>query len=154
MNKALLAQAGSAKATAIALRQPLNLSFARAVEGVLIGSIFGKEPDRQDLRDAISEQIKQLRDELVGPSPSTVEVLLAERIAISWLHVMHAEMIAGEEDIDNDFIQKWLNRTSARYVSALESLAKVQRLLRVPMVQVNIAEQQIVTNKRVRPRRA
>jgi hypothetical protein len=85
----------------------------------------------------------RLRAELLGPSPSAVERLLVERVAIGWLEVHSAEyQIAVCKARHREYWQHQVNHAHRRFLSALRLLAAVRHLPR-PVVQVNIGEQQV-----------
>jgi hypothetical protein len=85
----------------------------------------------------------RLRAELLGPSPSAIERLLAERVAIGWLEVNTAEyQLTVCDSRDRDHWQQQVNHGNRRFLSALRLLAAVRRLPR-PALQVNIGEQQV-----------
>jgi hypothetical protein len=101
------------------------------------------------VREAVSRKLRKMRKELAGPTPSPLEALLAERIAACWLHLQHAESIYAQAFKQGsiplavgDYHQRRLSRAQRRYVEAIRTLAQVRRLL-TPVVQVNIAEQQV-----------
>ena len=66
--------------------------LAKHIEGMWIEHIVGKK----DLfhREALSRRVSELRTELLGPSPSPVERLLADQIVFCWLQVCDADIRA------------------------------------------------------------
>jgi hypothetical protein len=87
--------------------------------------------------------MKQLRAELLGPAPTAVERLLAERVAIGWLEVHTAEYRLAVADAE--FRQYWhrqVDHAHRRFLAAVRLLTAVRRLPR-PALQVNIGEQQV-----------
>ena len=73
--------------------------------------------------------------QLAGPRPTAVERLLAEQVAILWVHVRLAEVIADlafhEADCSlrwRDYCDRRADRFRRRYVQALKALADVRRL--------------------------
>ncbi len=102
-------------------------------------------------QEAIERQVARMRADLLGPSPAPLERLLAERVVACWLQVYYLETTyaqrlekAGATNWANDDgHQRRQERAHRRYLSAIKALAQVRRLL-VPMVQVNIAEQQTI----------
>jgi hypothetical protein len=88
-------------------------------------------------------ELNDIRAELLGPAPTAVERLLAERVAIGWLEVHTAEhqLWVGSPD-DRPHWQRQVDHAHRRFTSALRLLTAVRRLPR-PAVQVNIGEQQV-----------
>ena len=98
-----------------------------------------------------------MRDELAPCGSSPLEVLLAERAALCWLHVqlMEYEAIAYAGDLANisdsikaremdrraEVVDRRLAHAQSRYVQALTALAKVRKLI-TPVVigQLNVSE--------------
>lgn len=127
---------------------PVKLDLGRRAQRLLVDAIANGNEGKLA---AITAKTDELRQELVGPRATTAELLLAERIVLCWLQLHHAEMFHADKAknggtaIEYRWAQDWLDKAHNRYLSALTALAKVQRLLRVPAVQVNIAQQQIVS---------
>ena len=101
------------------------------------------------IQEALHCKLKSLRREIGGPDPSPLEDLLARRIAACWLQVHYLETIYADNVENHGLGSKWseslqrsMDRAQRRYLSAIKSLVQVRRLLG-PMVQVNIAEQQV-----------
>ena len=101
------------------------------------------------VQEALHCKLKSLRREIGGPDPSPLEDLLARRIAACWLQVHYLETIYADNVGNHGLGSKWseslqrsMDRAQRRYLSAIKSLVQVRRLLG-PMVQVNIAEQQV-----------
>lgn len=88
-------------------------------------------------------ELDNLRAELLGPAPSAVERLLAERVAIGWLEVHTAEyQLAVTDSESRSHWQRQVDHAHRRFLSALRLLTAVRRLPR-PALQVNIGEQQV-----------
>jgi hypothetical protein len=88
-------------------------------------------------------EMDRVRAALLGPAPSPVERLLAERVAIGWLEVHAAEFRLLQADSDwREHWQKQVDHAHRRFLSALRMLTSVRQLPR-PAVQVNIADQQV-----------
>ena len=101
------------------------------------------------IQEALHSKLNALRREIGGPDPSPLEDLLAQRIAACWLQVHHIETIYALNVENNGLGGRWsesmqrsMDRAQRRYLSAIKTLVQVRRLLG-PMVQVNIAEQQV-----------
>jgi hypothetical protein len=86
-----------------------------------------------------------LRNELSGPSPSVLERLLIDQVVLSYLHLNMIEYqhgpLMGGSDASMEIIEFWerrLDGAQRRYLRAIESLARVRRLLKLPGPQFNI----------------
>ena len=96
----------------------------------------------------MTRKLDSLRWEVAGPAPSTLERLLADRVAIGWLGLAVAEgtyhlaLERGVSASDDEFYQRRVERAQRRYLAAIKTLATVQRL-GVPTVQINVADQQV-----------
>ena len=113
--------------------------IAYAVEPRMIRRAFGEKA----LATAEGVRLK-LRSfaELAGPTPSAVERLLAERVALCWLDCHYAEYMeiaatSGRSFAQADFTAHQRNRAHRRYLSALKALAAVRKLP-IVAVQVNM----------------
>ena len=99
--------------------------------------------------EASALKLAEIRRELAGPDPSPTERLLAERAALCWWLVYRYEAIyAGSKELNlrqADFQQRRIDRTHARFLSALKTLATVRKLA-VPALQVNIGNNQLNTS--------
>ena len=111
-------------------------------------------------QEAIRRTLAAMRDDLAGPTPTLLEQLLAERIALCWLHVAFLERctVAAMQEgaspeprsmIQREFEmkrisahQKWLGQAHHRYLKSINSLAQIRKLQR-PAMQLNIAENQV-----------
>jgi hypothetical protein len=98
------------------------------------------------VQEGLRNKLESLRAELAGPNPSPLERLLAERIALCWLHLHHLETIyAGKNGMALELAmhyQKCIDRAHKRYLSAIKTLATVRKLA-LPVLQVNIAKKQV-----------
>ena len=103
--------------------------------------------DQLLLRSAVKRELGELRTQLCGPDPSSLERLLVERILSCWLQVNYldarsAQMVSELTLAQSEQFQRLVDRAHRRFLAAIKSLAQVRRLLG-PTVQVNIAEKQI-----------
>ena len=92
-------------------------------------------------------RLQLMREELAGDNPTPLEKLLAERIALCWLHLNICEITLAQKGHDMTltvaaYQQKRLDRAHKRYLSAIKALAQVRKL-QLPNVQVNIGEKQV-----------
>lgn len=94
--------------------------------------------------EAIHRTVSTLRQELLGPSPTTLERLLVTRIIVCWLHVQDADLryarLLGEDHAfeAGDAYQRRQDRAQRRYLHAIKALAQVRKLT-AETVQINIA---------------
>jgi hypothetical protein len=99
--------------------------------------------DNQATRNAILFKMAKIRLDLVGPDPSPLEGLLADRVVLGWLHVHTLEMTYGDgsglRPAEAGRHQRALSRAHTRYLAALKTLAVVQRLA-VPVLQARLRE--------------
>jgi len=95
-------------------------------------------------REALERKLEQLRDELGGPNPQPLERLLVERVVLCWLHVHYAEVQFGlassiSKIEREDYLQRQLDRTQGRYLTAIKCLETVRRLAIPIKVDVTVA---------------
>lgn len=85
------------------------------------------------VREALVKKLVDLKQKLAGPSPSTLESLLIERIASTWLQACHADcMVAQCAHVDikwQRFLQQRADRASKNLQHAVKNLAIVRQLL-------------------------
>ena len=99
-------------------------------------------------RTATEREVEKLRRELAGPEPSPLERLLVDRIVACWLQATYADtkyahrLKDGLTLTEAEFHQRRGERAQRQLLRAVQALATVRRLLG-PVVQVNIADQQI-----------
>jgi hypothetical protein len=104
------------------------------------------------LHMAIQKQVGQMARDLGAAQASPLERLLIAQVLIAWLRWQTVEWTYQrnfEESITLTkalYLEKRLTAAHRRYLQAIESLARVQRLLKRAPVQINIAQQQIVAN--------
>ncbi len=110
---------------------------------------MSKEKDLAS-REMITRQLANMREEIAGDNPSSVERLLAERIVATWLQIQLFEglyainMSKSMTIAQAEYHQKRLDRAYRRHLSAIRTLAQVRKM--GPAVQINIAEKQIITS--------
>jgi hypothetical protein len=103
---------------------------ARVVDAIL-DRVAGKDL-RQ--REAIRRKAEQFRKELAGPSPSAIEMILAERCAVLYLAVHESDLYAYKGlDVLSvkraDFHERRRDRANRRLLSGLKALALVKEKL-------------------------
>ncbi len=103
---------------------------------------------RAGLRESLKAGLGELPKELARPGDGPLEHLLIDQIVIAWLRQGIAEYYYTEQ-LENSFTyesgrywERRLTQTQARYLKAVESLARVRKLSRPGAVQVNIGAQQ------------
>lgn len=123
------------------------LDVARAAEILWTNAIAG---EHRAARKLVRTDLDGIKTSLLGQSPTPLERLLVDRIAVCWLQVQHADgsYVAelGKAPLElGDYLQRRQDRAHKRYLGALKALAQVRRLLS-PAVQINVAENQVVAN--------
>jgi hypothetical protein len=100
-------------------------------------------PTRLYSRELLQAQADEVLASVLGPDPTPVERLLAERVAVGWLQVQDADV---QVSLANGLVPalelKRADSAYRRYLAALRALAAFRRLPR-PAMQVNIGEQQV-----------
>ena len=85
------------------------------------------------LRESTARKAEALARELAGPEPSVVEKLLAERAALCWMQLAHADALAAQSLSQSrqhaDFWAKRQSGAHRRYLSSLAALVTLRRLL-------------------------
>jgi len=119
--------------------------IAWQTEQSLIELYVGK--DNVLSRQMSEKRLKLMRRELAGDNPTPLEKLLAQRIALCWLHVHLCEINLAQKGREYSiaqatYHQKRLDSAHKRYLGAIKALAQVRKL-QLPNVQVNIGEKQV-----------
>jgi hypothetical protein len=96
-------------------------------------------------REAIKQKLDDVRAELEGPNPTPIERLLAERASLCWaLTNWYEERFVNADSMSitqADYFQRRIDRSHRRFLSAVETLARVRKLA-LPILQVNLAKNQ------------
>lgn len=121
-----------------------NGELARIVEAGWLKRMGGKD---ELFKESVSRRLRAMRKELSGPAPSALERLLVDRIGVCWLALHYAEAIYAQTVGDmtfkqGEYYQDRIDRSQKRYLAAIKALAQLRRL-QLPVVQVNVAEQQV-----------
>jgi hypothetical protein len=105
--------------------------------------------DRFESQPIIQESVKfelaAMRKRLAGESSAPLELLLIDAIVACFADFWAFNMIYTQKTISSftlSDMEQWervLCSKEARYLKAIETLARVRRLLKVPALQVNIA---------------
>ena len=88
-------------------------------------------------REAVARQVAQLRQRLTAAATSELEKLLVDRITISWIEVYHGDLQLAGHLLEQpgtapaaEAAQKRLDRAHHRFLTAVKTLASVQKLTR------------------------
>jgi len=97
------------------------------------------------IQESLKFQTKAMRAQLAGPESSPIELLLIDAVLACyhdyWTFATICEQSTGQSFNLRD-MEQWervLASKEARYLRAVETLARVRRLLKLPTMQVNIA---------------
>ncbi|MBP8056838.1 MAG: hypothetical protein KA314_13455 [Chloroflexi bacterium] len=91
---------------------------------------------------------EQLGTELISEPNNLLEQLLVQQVVLAWFRMSLVEYAYSQATNENtefkrwDFLEKRLNASQRRFLRACETLARVRKL-NVPVVQLNVAHQQI-----------
>lgn len=102
------------------------------------------------VRSGLRDHMAAMRRDLAAVHSSPLELILIDRIVADWLQSTTADALyerhaaEGSDDL-LERLDERRSRAQRRYLSAIKSLADARRLL-VPLMQVNVANQQIVAN--------
>lgn len=101
------------------------------------------------MKESLKFGLSAMAANLTQPGDGELERLIIRQIVGSWLRLSYVEYVVGHNTVEGNFTLNqadfWERRQSAaqrRYLRAIETLARVRRL-RLPAVQVNIAEKQV-----------
>ena len=121
-------------------------NLAREAELALVRVAAGDNPVA---KEAVVRKLDVLRREVAGSTPTALERLLADRVAIGWLGLAVAEGTYHQalerrelDRADDEFHQRRVERAQRRYLAAAKALAQVRRL-GAPALQVNIGDKQV-----------
>lgn len=102
--------------------------------------------DDQLIREAVLAKIAKVQRDLEGPDPAPIVKLLVERAAICRFAVHSFEQSyenAGGTNLNEaEYHQRPIDRAHRRFLSVLETLARVRKPA-PPALQVNIAKNQV-----------
>jgi hypothetical protein len=106
-------------------------NVATTAERVMVNLIANGNPL---VREGTEWKIAQLKQELAGGTATPLEQLLIQRVVLCWLHSNHADtyfaasMKASLPLSAVDFVHRCQDRAHKRFLSAVKSLALVQKL--------------------------
>ena len=121
--------------------------LAQQVERSWITALSGQDLMSKEIFD---REVQGLRAQLLGTQPTPLEKLLADRIAVCWLAVQHAELHAARRFNERAVVltpseENCLDKVHSRFLSAVRELARVRKLLQpTTKLQVNIGTNQLV----------
>jgi hypothetical protein len=97
-------------------------------------------------REGMLRKIAAVRDELAGPTPTSLERILCERIALCWFDANDLDRVyVRQTDLtfrDAEYFESRRDRAHKRFLAACKTLATIRRL-GVPAIQVNVGNQQV-----------
>jgi hypothetical protein len=98
-------------------------------------------------KEAAKQKLARVRADLEGPNPTPIERLLAERASLCWFQVhWYEERFVNNSDMSitqADYSQRQIHRAHQRFLSSMETLARVRKMA-LPSLMVNIARNQQV----------
>jgi hypothetical protein len=104
---------------------------------------------RERFRQFMVAEMRQMKADLEGPSPTPLESMLVDTLVTCWIHMNYLERCIALCHLDErpsasqlDNLGKWLDRAHRRYIQSVKVLTLVKRI-DLPVVQVNIGEKQI-----------
>jgi hypothetical protein len=112
---------------------------------IAITALIRAMPSEKAHKTITQGRMISLRRELGGAQPSPIERLLIDQIVLTYIYLNMVEYQLTrlwEKPPDPATIVFWEERAARcqlRYQRAVESLARVRRLLRLPAVQINVA---------------
>ena len=101
------------------------------------------------MQEALKAGMRDLRKDLGAKDASQLELMLIREVALSWLdyhtvQLTYQGVTKGSHSTSAGlYWDKRVDAAQRRYTRAMESLARVRRLLKSSSVQINIAEQQV-----------
>lgn len=100
------------------------------------------------MKESLKFGLVRMETELRQPGDGELERLIIRQIVGCWLRLSYVEYVYNRNTVSGlnmrqgDHWERRLSSAQRRYLRAVESLARVRRL-KLPAVQVNIAEQQV-----------
>jgi len=146
------------KADVLALRDLLDREpdlwrVAGDLTDIAIRSLIAEYPaDSRTAKESARHGVTRMRRELGYEHASQLERLLIDQVVICWLHIGRAQLRYDDKQsqsmtfVEGDYWQRYLSASQRRLMRACETLARVQKM--GPKIQVNIAQQQVVDNRR------
>ena len=134
---------------------PGALGFTVDMAGSAIEVVIRQMKTSEGNRALMHERLERLRKSLGGAEASQIERLLIDQVVICYLRMNLTDqsyenaMRNGGSFAAGSYWERKLSTVQYRYLRAIETLARVRKLMGVPMVQINIAAeggQQVVSN--------
>jgi hypothetical protein len=122
--------------------------LAESVEFAFLDLIAPKSQGHLFTRKALQRDIARRKAALLGADPSPLERLLVERVVANWLACQQADTLYAYTLAEStplakaEYLGRQSERANRQLLRSVKTLATVRRLLK-PVVQVNIADQQI-----------
>ncbi len=118
--------------------------MAHVTQTECINRMFG---DDELMKACVTRSLDALVRELEGPTPSPLETILAQQVALDRLYLQKMEYQLDHPDRERtrsqrEYDDRRVTKSHARHMKAIKTLAQVRKLLG-PTVQVNIARQQV-----------
>ena len=145
----------SRRLLALLHEHPRALGFTLDMPGAAIEVVLRQMKTSEAYRALMHERLDWLRKSLGGAEVSQIERLLIDQVVLCYLRMNMTEqnyenaMRDGCSFATGSFWERKLSTVQYRYLRAIETLARVRKLMGVPMVQINIAAeggQQVVSN--------
>ena len=133
----------------------VRLGFTLDIPGAAIDVALRQFKTSEAYRALMHERLDLLRESLGEAEASQTEQLLIDQVVICYLRMNMTEQaydngMAGGCTFDaGSYWERRLSTVQRRYLRSIETLARVRKLMGVPMVQINIAAeggQQVVSN--------
>jgi hypothetical protein len=96
---------------------------------------------------SLNGQVASLQLDLVGPDPSPLERLQAERVVLCWLQLHQAELLVLDAERKAQPIERperRRDRAHRRYLQAIEALAQIRRLNLPAPFRLNVGTRQVI----------
>ncbi len=96
------------------------------------------------LAELFTREIERVRDDLAGASPTPLERLMAERVALTWFDATDADtrLAANAANPNAEYYGRYRERANRRFSQAARALATIRKLAR-PDIRINVAENQV-----------
>lgn len=140
---------------ALLQEHPGALGFTGDIAGAAIEVVIRQTQTSEANRALMHVRLERLRKSLGGAKASQTERLLIDQVVICYLRMNLTEqhyqnaMNESRSFAAASYWERKLSTVQYRYLRAIESLARVRKLMGVPMLQINIAAeggQQVVSN--------
>lgn len=139
------------KATQYAQARPGLFDVSNLIAQNVVSSVLNSVNINAIGKVYLEGEAAALRRSLGEATASPLELLLIQQIAICWMRLQLMEQVYSLNFSSGNVsfakathLEHRLSSTQKRYLHAVESLARVRRLLARPGVQINVAEQQVV----------